>query len=204
MKDATSGMYFHAHDTKVISGGTAEFWANTTTGNSANIWLRACGWLLVALADLLEYYPEGTNKEYIKSMFAELAAAYIPYKTSNNVFRQLPILAATVDGYTNYEEESGTAQAAYAIMKGARCGYLDSSYLNTGTQIFLGCFNTFVKDKKTGGPVTGDTTSIQVGPLCVTAGMPNTGSASKTTKDGSVKYYIYNGDKTSQSSSYAQ
>lgn len=212
MKDPTTGMYYHAHDTRVPAGtGEKCFWANSSTGNSANIWGRACGWLFAALCDVLDYYPEGTKRNDLISMLSDLADAYVNHLTKNGVLRQLPTLDASVtyngSTYTNYEEESATAQCAYGILKGARNGYLANVTLSKGIQIFKSLFNTFVLDASTNGPVTETTTTIKVGPLCISAGMAET-SATSGSRDGSVKYYLYNSDptiaKADQNSGYAQ
>ena len=46
MKDAKTGLYYHGYDES-----REMYWANPETGCSANYWLRAMGWFLVAMVD---------------------------------------------------------------------------------------------------------------------------------------------------------
>ena len=84
-------------------------WADPATGQSPAVWLRAEGWFLMALADTYE-----------------LARAHTPRAGE---------LAALLQ---NYPETSGSAMAAYALMKGARLGMLPPACGQTGSDILDG------------------------------------------------------------------
>ena len=124
------------------------------------------------------------------------------YLTTNGVLRQLAVRDATYSGYTNYEEESGSAQFAYAMIKAARNGLVDETYLTKGINLFKSCFNVFVFDADTNGEVTDSTTKITIGPLCSSGGLGN------VTSSNAAAYYISNYDKfiagQTQSSTYAE
>ena len=199
LKDNTSGLYYHGQDTK-----KSESWANSKTGNSPEIWTRANGWFAMALVDCLDYYwpTDNSLREDLITWLQNLLESVYKYLTSNGVLRQLTVRDAKYGGYTNYEEESGTAQFAYAMIKAARNGFIDNSYLKKGVQLFKSCFNVFVLDADTKSEVTDTTTKITVGPLCSSGGLGNVISSN------GAAYYISNYDKYiaggTQSSSYAE
>lgn len=199
LKDVTSGLYYHGQDT-----AKSMEWADETTGNSPEIWTRANGWFAMALVDCLDYYypTDESKREDLKAWLRDILDAAYNYLTTNKVLRQLTVRDATYGGYTNYEEESGTAQFAYAMMKAARNGHIEKSYLAKGAELFKACFNVFVLDADTEGEVTEETTKITVGPLCSSGGLSN------VTKTNGAAYYISNYDKyiagQTQSSTYAE
>ncbi|MDE5856177.1 MAG: glycoside hydrolase family 88 protein, partial [Anaeroplasmataceae bacterium] len=85
MFDETKKLYYHGHDTT-----KSIFWADQTTGNSKNFWLRSNGWFIVSLVDALEYFPEGDNKEYLKNLLVEAVEGILQYKDEKtNMFYQL-------------------------------------------------------------------------------------------------------------------
>ena len=199
LKDSTTGLYYHGQDTDY-----SQSWANSKTGNSPEIWTRANGWFAMALVDCLDYYWPTDNalREDLITWLNDLLESSCSYLTSNGVFRQLIVRDATYSGYTNYEEESGTAQFAYAMIKAARNGLVDKTYLTKGITLFKSCFNVFVSDADTNGEVTDSTTKITVGPLCSSGGLGN------VTSSNAAAYYISNYDKfiagQTQSSTYAE
>ena len=199
LKDATSGLYYHGQDT-----AKTKSWADATTGNSPEIWTRANGWFAMALVDCLDYFwPTDTSKrDDLITWLSNLLISALNYASTKGVLRQLTVRDATYGGYTNYEEESGTAQFVYALIKAARLGYVDSTYLTKGIALFKSCFNVFVLDANTKGEVTEETTKITVGPLCSSGGLSNVTSTNGAT------YYISNYDKfiagETQSSSNAE
>lgn len=194
MKDNETGLFYHAHDTsKEI------FWANKTTGNSPSFWLRSMGWFLVSLVDVLEYYPESGQKEYLKTMLKDGLDSILKYKDANaNMFYQLIDKGAVsyyVDSYytswlynskymvngeyvdtyiDNYLESSGSSMIAYAILKASRMGYIPAEYNEIGSQIFEGVYAHSFKDNK-------------LNDICITSGL---GPDNKTYRDGSVSYYL--------------
>ena len=199
LKDSATGLYYHGQDTDY-----SQSWADSKTGNSPEIWTRANGWFAMALVDCLDYYwPSNESlRQDLINWLNDLLISVPNYLTTNGVLRQLAVRDASYGGYTNYEEESGTAQFAYAMIKAARNGYIDNSYLNKGIQLFKSCFNVFVIDADTKGEVTEETTAISVGPLCSSGGLSN------VTKTNGAAYYISNYDKyisgQTQNTNYAQ
>ena len=74
----------------------------------------------------------------------------------------------------NYLESSGSSMVAYSILKAARLGYINNSYLSIGKQIFEGIYDHSFKNGC-------------LNDICITAGL---GPENKTYRDGSVEYYL--------------
>ncbi len=194
MFDETKKLYYHGHDTtKTI------FWADKETGNSSSFWLRSMGWYIVSLCDVLDYFPEGANKDYLIKLFKEAVEGIMPYQDTNSkMFYQLVDLGATsvnvsawylsslknkaymVDGnyqdtvIHNYLESSGSSMIAYCLLKGAKNNYLDSTYKDQGKAIFEGIYNHSFQDN-------------QLNDICITAGL---GPDTSPHRDGSSSYYL--------------
>lgn len=155
-RNATSGLLVHGYD----ESRTA-VWADPATGASPHVWGRSLGWLSMALVDTLELLVS-----YKKAVGC---AALSPYTSRvRELFTALaPALAAAVDPATgawwqvmdrpgdagNYVESSGSAMFAYALLKGARLGYLagvvdDAAAIGVRAQAYL--TDTFVVDNGNG------------------------------------------------------
>lgn len=194
MRDSETGLFYHANDTsKEI------FWANKDTGNSKSFWLRSMGWFLVSLADCIEYFPQGANKEYLKSLLKSGLDSILAFKDNEaNMFYQVIDKGATsyyvssyytgwlynskymkngeyVDSYIdNYLESSGSSMMAYALLKGARMGYLPQEYSSIGAQIYEGVYSHSFKNNR-------------LNDICITSGL---GPDNKSYRDGTVSYYL--------------
>ena len=59
MRDEKTGLYYHGYDES-----RQMYWADPETGCSPNFWLRAMGWFLVAMVDVLERMDEQLYNEY--------------------------------------------------------------------------------------------------------------------------------------------
>lgn len=190
------GLYVHAMDTS-----KSIFWCDENTGLSKNVWLRSTGWLIVSLADVLEYYPDGDNKTFLKKMLSEavdsIAETIDEYSM---MYYQLPALGASVhyvassylsglkntsyqvsssykDQYiANYLETSGSSMVAYTMMKSAKAGYIDSKYYDMGYKTFEGVYEQSF-----------DSSNNTLSNICITAGL---GPSSKAYRDGSEAYYL--------------
>ena len=53
MRDEKTGLYYHGYDES-----RQMYWADPVTGCSPNFWLRAMGWFMVAMVDVLERMDE--------------------------------------------------------------------------------------------------------------------------------------------------
>ena len=164
-------LYCHGYD-----ASRAAFWADRETGRSRSFWLRSIGWFAVALADLLEIFPEGRERERVREIFAELitgAAGYADEETG--MFWQV-VDQAGRDG--NYLESSGSSMLAYAMLKGARLGALADEYAAKGGKTFRGIVERHLS-------FAGE--ELRLGGICLVAGL---GPENNRRRDGSYEYYV--------------
>ncbi len=189
MYDEAKKLYYHGNDTT-----KSIFWSDKTTGNSSNFWLRSNGWYIVSLVDVLEYYPNGDNKDYLINLLEEAIKGLLDYQENNTkLFYQLIDKGNTIyyvdysyfEGLNNknyyyssyvknYLESSGSSMIAYTLIKGASLGYLDDKYLNIGLDIFEGIYDYSFKNGSLNN-------------ICITAGL---GPENKLYRDGSIAYYL--------------
>lgn len=97
--DEVTGLPYHGYD--------------TATQEKQGIigWGRAVGWLMLAVADSLEYLPEGKEKEELKEAFYKLTKASFEYYRKDGYFSwQL----SAVEGP---KDTSATAMIGYAVKK---------------------------------------------------------------------------------------
>lgn len=172
MKDPVTGLYYHGYDES-----RQMYWADPETGCSANFWLRAMGWFLVAMVDVLEHMDEQLYYEYrsIMAMLKEAVEAMLPFQDPETGMFWQVIDKAGVPG--NYLEASGTALFAYAVLKGVRLGYLPKRFAAYGEKAFYGTCDKYLG-------VSGDG-KLQLSGICLVAGL---GGA--TRRDGSLEYYF--------------
>ena len=173
MYDKEKRLYYHGWDTSKQA-----FWADKQTGLSKNFWLRSIGWYTVGLIDVLSYLPESAEEEKkilgdIFKTTIEGLEAYIDPET--DMFWQVPNF---VGREGNYAETSGSSMIAYAMMKGARLGYLDKRFAQVGKKVFEGICNKYLTE--TDG-------KLNLGGICLVAGL---GPEKNRRRDGSYEYYI--------------
>ena len=56
MRDEKTGLYYHGYDES-----RQMYWADPVTGCSPNFWLRAMGWFMVAMVDVLDEMTDRLN-----------------------------------------------------------------------------------------------------------------------------------------------
>ena len=172
MRDPETGLYYHGYDES-----RQMYWANPETGCSPNFWLRAMGWFLVAMVDVLERMDEQLYYEYrsIMAMLKDAAEAMVCFQDPDTGMFWQVIDKPGIPG--NYLETSGTALFAYAMLKGVRLGYLPKRFAAYGEKAFYGTC-----DKYLGVSADG---KLQLSGICLVAGL---GGASH--RDGSLEYYF--------------
>ena len=171
MRDAEKGLYYHGYDASRVA-----FWSNPETGCSKNFWLRSLGWFAVALADLLDILPEGQDRDTLAAIFSDLMASMDRYADKETgLYWQVPDQGGR-EG--NYLETSGSAMMAYAMLKGARLGFLAEEYAAKGQKTFDGIADKYLTFTDEG---------IGLGGICLVAGL---GPEKNRRRDGSYEYYI--------------
>ncbi len=194
MYDDAAKLYYHANDTSKDA-----FWVDRSTGNSQSFWLRSMGWYITSLVDVIEYFPDGENKEYLIDLLDEALDGLMPYMdTESKMFYQLidkgdqEFLVAALylkqlkntryanngeysDTYIkNYLESSGSSMVAYTLMKASRLGYIEKDRFNLGKDIFEGVYKHSYKNNS-------------LNDICISAGL---GPENKPYRDGTPAYYL--------------
>ncbi|MCH5288090.1 MAG: glycoside hydrolase family 88 protein [Christensenellaceae bacterium] len=171
MRDPQKGLYYHGYD-----ASRKAFWADQESGCSKNFWLRSLGWFAVALADLLDILPEGQDRDKLAAIFSDLMASMDRYADAQTgLYWQVPDQGGR-EG--NYLETSGSAMMAYAMLKGARLGFLPKEYAAKGKKTFDGIAEKYLTFTDEG---------IGLGGICLVAGL---GPETNRRRDGSYEYYI--------------
>ena len=156
-----TNLLVHGYDESGVAS-----WANDITGASPNVWDRALGWYLMALVDVLDYFPK-THPGYSNFLawFRSASAGVLAAQDSETGGWWLVMNEPYPGRPRNYIESSGTAMFIYAILKGVRLGYLDgATYLAPMRKAYEYTAQTFVAFNGTGGTVNWEGT-VSVGSL---------------------------------------
>lgn len=170
--DGEKGLYYHGYDES-----RSVFWADPVTGLSKSFWLRSIGWLLMALVDCYELMDgRKADKQPLADMLREALDGLLRYQDREScLFYQVvdqPELAG------NYLETSGSAMAAYALLKGVRLGMLPEAYRTRGEDILCGL--CACRMRMDGG-------RLHLTGICRTGGL---GPADNPRRDGTPAYYV--------------
>lgn len=172
MRDPETGLYYHGYD-----ASRKMYWADPDTGCSPNFWLRAEGWFILGLVDVLEIMkdlPMQAESVHLQHMLLDLAKALSKYQDPSGLWYQL-IALPELEG--NYLETSGTALISAAMLKAVRLGFLPESFRAVGEKAFYGIVDHRLTKNADGTPcVTG---------ICLVAGL-----GGEQHRDGSVAYYL--------------
>ncbi|MCM1173693.1 MAG: glycoside hydrolase family 88 protein [Blautia sp.] len=175
MRDSETGLYYHAYDSS-----REMFWCDKVTGLSQNFWLRALGWYSMALLDTLDKTDVSSDDTYkeayenMKKTFVELMDAMLRYQDGSGMWYQV----VNVGGMEkNYLETSGSAIMAYALLKGARLGFLPESYRENGKKAFQGICDKYLSTDEEG--------NLHLDGICLVAGL-----GGKEKRPGTFDYYM--------------
>lgn len=172
MRDPKTGLYYHGYD-----ASRKMYWADPDTGCSPNFWLRAEGWFIRGLVDVLEIMkdlPMQAESVHLQHMLLDLAKALSKYQDPSGLWYQL-IALPELEG--NYLETSGTALISAALLKAVRLGFLPESFRAVGEKAFNGIVDRRLTKNADGTPcVTG---------ICLVGGL-----GGEQHRDGSAAYYL--------------
>lgn len=170
-RDAKTGLLYHGWDES-----KEQFWANKTTGDSANIWGRAMGWTMMALVDTLPWYPEhDPGRTQLLEILQRTAAAVAKVQDPQSGLWWQVLDKPGAKG--NYLEASASCMFTYALAKGVRLGYLSRSYEKNAERGWSGIQKQFVRTDPNGSVTLTGTVKV--------AGL---GGADH--RDGSYEYYV--------------
>jgi unsaturated rhamnogalacturonyl hydrolase len=108
LRDPSTGLFRHA------------WWVDWQRAlpAGAGTWLRGNGWALASLVELLDVLPPAhAEREGLLALLRDLASAVVRHQLPSGLF-------PTVLGRPSYEETSGSALCAYALLRGRAAEYL--------------------------------------------------------------------------------
>lgn len=169
-RDPKTGLLYHGYDESKQMD-----WANKQTGTSPNFWARAMGWYVMALADVLENFPQDHPKR------AELVAI---------LNRSLDAIEKVQDKKTglwldildkpnekgNYPEASASSMFIYAIAKGVKLKLVPEKKLAVAQKAYDALIKKYIKEENGQTNLYG---TVKV-----------SGLGGKPYRDGSVAYYL--------------
>ena len=158
MRDEKTGLYYHGYDES-----RQMYWADPVTGCSPNFWLRAMGWFMVAMVDVLERMDEQLYNEYrgIQAMLKQTIEDVHKFQDEETGMFWQVMDHPGIEG--NYLETSGTALFAYAVLKGVRLGYLPKRMAAWAEKAFYGTCDKYLSKNPDG--------SLQLDDICLVAGL---------------------------------
>jgi unsaturated rhamnogalacturonyl hydrolase len=181
-RDKKTGLYYHGWDES-----KSQKWADPETGTSPCFWGRAMGWYLMALVDVLDYFPRThPQRNELIRIFRELSSSLINYRDSKlNLWYQV---VDKDNKQGNYIETSGSLMFIYAFAKGFNNGYLTSDYYKIAKKSFESLQYNFIT--KMNG-------LLNLTNVCAGAGL-----GGNPYRDGSYNYYIHESKRTNDFKGY--
>lgn len=174
--DKNTGLLRHAWDESC-----SQPWCDPVTGQSQEVWARALGWYVMALADLLEIIPEEGYQGYrdrLLKLAMKLAPVVLRYQDKASGMWYQVMDKAGVGA--NYLESSATCMFIYFFAKMNRLGFLDNSYRKAAEVAFAGLCEHSVTCDESGQLFLHDT--------CKSAGLGRA-SADGPYRPADFKYY---------------
>lgn len=168
--DKKTGLLYHGWDESKEMP-----WADKVTGCSPNFWSRSIGWYMMALVDVLDYFPKDHPKR--KELIAYLnnvSEAVAKVQDKSGLWYQVTDKGGS-EG--NYLESSGSSMFAYALAKGTNKGYLPKKFKKIACKAFDGLTKQLIKVDENG--------EVTITQACAVAGL-----GGKPYRDGSYSYYI--------------
>lgn len=170
-RDPRTGLFYHAWD-----ASREMFWADSLTGLSENFWGRAIGWYAMALVDVLDYMPEDhRDRQQVIRVLQGLAegVAGVQDPVTGTWYQVLDMPSRP----ENYHESSASAMFVYALAKGVRNGYLDSSYAYVAQRGYEGIISEFIE--------AGPDGTVDMHRIVSVGGL-----GGRQMRDGSFEYYM--------------
>ncbi|MGL1890864.1 MAG: glycoside hydrolase family 88 protein [Spirochaetaceae bacterium] len=170
MKDDVSGLYYHAYDSSRKS-----FWSNDISGLSQNFWLRAEGWFLMALVDILEIVDDKDEQlhKFVSKILLDLIISLLKYQDKSGMWFQV---VDKTDEPQNYLETSGSSIITYAILKAVNLGIISEKFRPFGLKAFNGICEKYLYEEDG---------NMNLGGTCLVAGL-----GGQDQRDGSFDYYM--------------
>ena len=170
-RDAKTGLLYHGWDES-----HEQRWCDPETGRSRQFWGRAMGWYAMGLVDVLEILPAShARRPELIATLKRLAEAIVKVQDPfDGVWYQVLDQAGRPG---NYQESSVSCMFTYALLKGARHGWLGASHLAAARKAYDGILDRFVEVDAQGRP--------SIKQVCIVAGL-----GGHPYRDGSYEYYV--------------
>ena len=183
LRDSVTGLYYHGWDES-----KQQKWADPVTGRSPNFWGRSIGWYMMALVDVLDYFPiNHPKRNTLLEIFTNLSESLINFQDPKTKLWYQVLDKGNQNG--NYLEASGSLMFIYSFAKGANKGYLDRKFHNIANEAFQSVFENFVSKDNKG--------LIYLNNICAGAGL-----GGNPYRDGSFEYYVNEAKRTNDFKGY--
>lgn len=170
-RDPATGLLYHAWDES-----RQQAWAHPESGCSPHFWGRAMGWFVMALPDVLEFFPvDHPARAALVAVLARTATAVAQVQDPATGLWYQVLDHPGRPG--NYLEASASCMFVYGMAKGVRLGCLPPRWLATAQAGFQGVVERLVAVDEAG--------QVTLNQICAVAGLGGT-----PYRDGSYEYYI--------------
>jgi len=147
-QDPRTGLLRHAWD---ASG--AATWADPESGEAPVVWLRAMGWYVMALVDILTALPgDHPSRDALQAVVQRAAAGLAATQDPATGLWFQVVDQPTLPG--NWVETSGSAMGVYALQRGVEAGLLEARYAAVAARGWAG-LQTMVSFAPDGTPAIG-------------------------------------------------
>jgi unsaturated rhamnogalacturonyl hydrolase len=180
--DKKTGLYYHGWDESKV-----QKWANPKSGTSPSFWGRSMGWYMMALVDVLDYFPNSLpQRKSLIRLFQELASNLLKYRDPKSGLWYQVIDQGKREG--NFIETSCSLMFVYSFAKGYNKGYLNDKYFNIARTSFNSLQKNFIVEEKG---------LLNLTNICAGAGL-----GGNPYRDGSYDYYIHESKRTNDFKGY--
>ena len=171
LKDPKTGLLYHGWDES-----KEQAWADKQTGLSPNFWGRAMGWYGMAIVDVLDFLPQNhPGRARLISYLNSYSEALVKVQDSKTGLWYQVLDKGGEKG--NYLEASASSMFVYTFAKGARKGYLPTSYKTIAKKGYDGIIKNLISVEKDG--------TVNLNQNCAVAGLGGT-----PYRSGTYEYYV--------------
>ena len=171
LKDPKTGLLYHGWDES-----KQQAWADKKNGLSPNFWGRAMGWYGMAIVDVLDFLPQNhPGRTRLISYLNSYSEALVKVQDSKTGLWYQVLDKGGEKG--NYLEASASSMFVYTFAKGARKGYLPTSYKTVAKKGYDGIIKNLISVEKDG--------TVNLNQNCAVAGLGGT-----PYRSGTYDYYV--------------
>lgn len=174
-RDEKTGLLYHGWDES-----RQQKWADPETGRSRSFWGRAMGWYAMGLVEALDFLPAShAGRRPLIAILDRLAGAVTRVQDAKSGVWYQVLDQGGREG--NYLEASVSSMLSFALLKGARLGYVDAKYGEVGRRAYEGILEEFVEVDRDG--------LVSIHRACQVAGLGGDPERERY-RDGTYEYYV--------------